>query len=145
EGGIIIALRRRDVRALNRRARAAMRGAGRLDGLELIVGEDGFSAGDVVVLRLNDSRRGVSNGDRGVVRTVGETALLVRIGDREVEFDREYLARKTVHGDPVIGHGYAVTGHVAQGLTTDRAFVLASDEMYREWTYTAMSHRSQSR
>jgi ATP-dependent exoDNAse (exonuclease V) alpha subunit len=38
-----------------------------------------------------------------------------------------------------VSHGYAVTGHVAQGLTTDRAFVLASDELYREWAYTAMS------
>jgi ATP-dependent exoDNAse (exonuclease V) alpha subunit len=144
DGGIIIALRRSDVRALNRLARATMREAGRLDGPELMVGEEGFSARDVVVLRLNDARRGVSNGDRGVVRAVGDTALLIRIGERDVELDREYLTRKTVHGDPVVAHGYAVTGHVAQGLTTDRAFVLASDEMYREWTYTAMSRGRQT-
>ena len=36
-------------------------------------------------------------------------------------------------------HGYAVTGHVAQGVTVDRAYVLASDGLYREWIYTAMS------
>ncbi len=74
-----------------------MRDAGRLHGDELACGEESICAGDVVVLRLNDPRRGVTN------------------------------------GDPVVAHGYAVTGHVAQGLTTDRAFVLASDELYREW------------
>ena len=52
---------------------------------------------------------------------------------------QDYLSRETAHGDAVIAHGYAVTGHIAQGLTTDGAFVLASDEMYREWAYTAMS------
>ena len=56
-----------------------------------------------------------------------------------MQLDSDYLARVTDHGDPVVAHGYAVTGHVAQGLTTDRAFVLASDELYREWAYTAMS------
>jgi len=65
--------------------------------------------------------------------------MLVTIGDRDVLLDQDYLSRETVHGDAVIAHGYAVTGHIAQGLTTDAAFVLASDEMYREWAYTAMS------
>ena len=36
-------------------------------------------------------------------------------------------------------HGYAITGHKAQGLTTDRAWVLGSDNLYREWGYVAMS------
>ena len=31
------------------------------------------------------------------------------------------------HGDPTLLHGYAMTGHVAQGLTVDHAFVLAGD------------------
>jgi conjugative relaxase-like TrwC/TraI family protein len=139
DGGIMIALRRTDVRTLNRLARIAMRDAGRLRGEELDCGEASISAGDVVVLRLNDPRRGVSNGDRGTVLAVGPGGLRVDIGGRVVELDAEYLSRFTNHGDPVVAHGYAVTGHVAQGLTTDRAFVLASNELYREWAYTAMS------
>ncbi|MDA0161263.1 relaxase domain-containing protein [Solirubrobacter ginsenosidimutans] len=138
-GGIMIALRRTDVRTLNRLARIAMRDAGRLHGEELFCGEESISAGDVVVLRLNDPRRGVTNGDRGTVVAVGHGSLQVDVGGRVVELDDEYLSRFTNHGDPVVAHGYAVTGHVAQGLTTDRAFVLASDELYREWAYTAMS------
>jgi hypothetical protein len=53
DAGIMIALRRTDVRALNRLARDAMRAAGRLRGDELVYGDVGISAGDVVVLRLN--------------------------------------------------------------------------------------------
>ena len=48
-----------------------------------------------------------------------------------------YLATAGRH--PAIQHAYAVTGHVAQGMTVDRAFVLGSPDMYREWGYTAMS------
>ena len=69
--------------------------------------------------------------------------MAIDIAGRVVRLDSEYLQRVTNHGDPVVAHGYAVTGHVAQGLTTDRAFVLASDELYREWTYTAMSRGRQ--
>ena len=31
-----------------------------------------------------------------------------------------------------------LTAHRAQGATVDRAFVLGSDELYREWGYTAL-------
>jgi conjugative relaxase-like TrwC/TraI family protein len=138
-GAIMIALRRTDVRALNRLARAAMAADGRLAGPELVCGGERFSAGDVVLLRQNDSCRGVANGDRGVVRSVDNDTLVVDVGGQLVTLDRAYLAQMTAHGDPVLAHGYAVTGHVAQGLTADRAFVLGSDSLYREWAYTAMS------
>jgi hypothetical protein len=36
-------------------------------------------------------------------------------------------------------HGYAGTAHIAQGITTGRAFVLGSDIAYREWGYVAWS------
>jgi hypothetical protein len=66
-------------------------------------------------------------------------ALVVDVGGRRLTLDREFLSQLTAHGDPVVSHGYAITGHVAQGLTAERAFVLGSDVMYREWVYTAMS------
>jgi conjugative relaxase-like TrwC/TraI family protein len=138
-GGIVIALRRSDVRSLNRLARALMLEEGRVAGAEIEVGGERFSAGDCVVLRLNDGRLGVANGDRGVVLEAAKDGLKVELGGRRVTLGPDYLTRMTVHGDPVVAHGYAVTGHVAQGLTAERAFVLASDLMYREWAYTAMS------
>jgi conjugative relaxase-like TrwC/TraI family protein len=138
-GGIMIALRRADVRALNALARDAMVAAGRVGGPELLCGGEPFAAGDVVVVRQNDARRAVANGDLGVVQAVHTASLDVDIRGRTVRLDGGFLTRQTVHGDPVLAHGYAVTGHVSQGLTADRAFVLGSDVMYREWAYTAMS------
>ena len=36
--------------------------------------------------------------------------------------------------------------HLAQGATVDRDFVLGSEELYREWGYTALSrHRKEAR
>src|SRR5206468_8812731 len=40
----------------------------------------------------------------------------------------------------------SLTAHAAQGATVDRAFVLGSDALYREWGYTALSrHRHEAR
>ena len=36
-------------------------------------------------------------------------------------------------------HGYAITGHIAQGLTVDDTYVLATDGIDREWAYVALS------
>jgi len=45
-----------------------------------------------------------------------------------------------------LDHGYAITAHRAQGATVDRTYVLGSEELYREWGYTALSrHKEQAR
>lgn len=49
----------------------------------------------------------------------------------------------TAHGEPTLAHGYALTAHVAQGSTVDRAYVLADDGLSREWAYTALSRGRQ--
>ena len=38
-----------------------------------------------------------------------------------------------------VDHGYAMTIHKAQGLTADQALVLATDDLYHEAGYTALS------
>jgi hypothetical protein len=61
-----------------------------------------------------------------------------RRGER-LHLDRRFLAEATDAGDPSLVHGYAITGHVAQGLTVDHAFVLAGEGIDREWAYVALS------
>ena len=136
---LMIAFRRADVRELNARARALMLQDGRLGRESLTVAHAEFAAGDRIVLRRNDRRRGVANGDRGTVLAVdiGQQTLDVAIGPRRVTLDDSYLAAGG--GRPAITHGYAVTGHVAQGMTVDRALVLGTDALFQEWGYVAMS------
>lgn len=44
-----------------------------------------------------------------------------------------------------LDHGYALTAHRAQGATVDATFVLGSDDLSREWGYTALSrHRDEA-
>jgi hypothetical protein len=54
------------------------------------------------------------------------------------------LRATTAHGTAAVEHGYAITGHASQGLTTDRAFVFAGLGSTREWLYTAMTRGRQN-
>jgi conjugative relaxase-like TrwC/TraI family protein len=139
EASLMIAFRRSDVADLNERAREALRRDGRLGPGRVIVRGADFSLGDHVVLRRNSRRHNVSNGDRGVV--VGLDAergeLDVRLRNRVVRLDHGYLDH--VAERPAIQHGYAVTGHIAQGMTVEKAFVLGTDSVFREWGYVSMS------
>ena len=67
------------------------------------------------------------NGERGGGgrRPREQGSLLLQCGGRQVVLDRDFLRARPSDGEPTLLHGYAITGHVAQGLTVDRAFVLA--------------------
>ena len=68
------------------------------------------------------------------------TVTVALDGGQRVDLDAAYL--EPGHLD----HGYALTAHRAQGMTVDRSFVLGSEELYREWGYTALSrHREEAR
>ena len=133
-GAVMIAHRRRDVADLNGRAHALMRAAGALGEDEVAAGGLRVSAGDHVMLRRNDRRLGVVNGERGIVVGVdaerGEVDVELR--GRTVRLDREY-----VEGSVTLG--YAITGHAAQGMTCSQTFVLATDGLSKEWAYVALS------
>jgi ATP-dependent exoDNAse (exonuclease V) alpha subunit len=138
---VMIAQRRADVGELNTLARARMREHGLLGPVEVELGGGGFAVGDQVVVKRNELRLGVMNGQRGEVVAVEPASGLIRIdvGGRQVDLDRRFLSGRTRDGEPTLLHGYAMTGHVAQGATVDRAFVLASEGMSREWAYVALS------
>ena len=141
EEALMIAHRRTDVADLNRRARDRMRDAGRLGVDEFDAGERSFAVGDRVTTTRNDRRLDVVNGQAGQLVAIADARITIELdrGDR-VEVPETYAR------DGHLDHGYATTAHRAQGATVDRAFVLGSDEIYREWGYTALSrHREEAR
>ena len=132
---VMIAARRSDVADLNARARHELRNAGVLGNDEVQVGRSAFSIGDSVMALRNDSHLGVINGTRGVVTGIDRDLRNVTIdtGRTSVTLPATYLDKGNLQ------HAYAITGHKAQGMTTDRCFVLADETLYREWAYVAMS------
>ena len=127
-----------EVRELNELARTRLRAAGALGddvAVQLDRGERTFAPGDRVMFLKNERSLGVKNGTLGVLEQASPERLAVRLDDgRSVAFDLKDYAH--------LDHGYAATVHKAQGVTVDRAHVLATPGMDRHAAYVAMSrHR----
>ncbi len=127
-----------EVRELNVAARGRMRNVGEL-GSDVAVkverGERQFASGDRIMFLRNERGLGVKNGTVGNVEQVTPHRMAVRTDDgRSVAFDTKDYA--------YIDHGYAATIHKAQGMTVDRAHVLATPGMDSHGAYVALSrHR----
>ncbi|WP_237237794.1 hypothetical protein [Sphingomonas melonis] len=83
----------------------------------------------------NERSLGVKNGTLGTIGRVSPEGMTVRLdGGREVTFAaKDYAA---------VDHGYAATFHKSQGVTVDRAHVLATPGMDRHSGYVGLSrHR----
>ena len=141
----MIAYRRADVAELNTVARALLDREGRLgrDRLRLDNGTE-LAVGDRILCTRNDRRLEIANGSRGTVSAVDreQRAVEVELDDhRRLTLPARYLDAGHV------AHAYALTGHKTQGLTLERAFVLADDRRaLREWGYVALTRaREQTR
>jgi Ti-type conjugative transfer relaxase TraA len=160
---VILAYTRDDVRDLNVLAREHMRAAGELRGADQVVqterGERAFAAGDRIMFQRNERGLGAREGERdsgvavknGTLGTVLEVAskgerLTVRLdgaagpGGPEGKDSQAvtFYTRDYAH----IDHGYAATVHKAQGVTVDRAHVLATPHMDRHAAYVGLTrHR----
>jgi conjugative relaxase-like TrwC/TraI family protein len=133
-GSVMLAYRRSDVDELNEAAHALMRQDGRLgEGALRLEGRE-FRPGDRVLCRRNDARLGVRNGTGGTVLDVEAAAITIR--DDTGSDHRLPLGYAAAH----LEHGYALTGHSAQGATLERAYVLLHDQGdLQEWGYVACS------
>jgi conjugative relaxase-like TrwC/TraI family protein len=142
---VMIAYRRADVAELNAVARALLEREGELGRERLRLGDGtDLAAGDRILCTRNDRRLTVANGSRGTVIGVESRRreLVVDLDDgRRVTLPAHYLDAGHV------AHAYALTGHKTQGLTVERAFVLADDQgALKEWGYVTLSRaREQTR
>ena len=95
-----------------------------------------FALGDRILTLTNDHRRGVINGERGIVTHVDPRAASVQFDTRQRHTTTIPAAYIDAGG---LDYGYAMTIHKAQGLTCDRAYVLGDEHLHREAAYTALS------
>lgn len=135
---IILAHTRAGAQAINNEARQRLAERGELQGerdYDTNRGRRAFAVGDLFLFLKNDRDMAVKNGTLGRVTEVGRGKISVVTDDG-----------RTIAVDPSsykdFDHGYALTVHKAQGLTVDRALVLASRGFDSHLTYVALSrHR----
>ncbi len=141
---IMLAYRRDDVRDLNLRTRAVRQAAGELGADFSVLTERGvraFAVGEQVYFLRNERSLGVKNGTLGTVERIaghvpGEGERLV------VRLDAGPVIGFDVKDYAHIDHGYAATVHKSQGVTVDRAHVLATSHMDRHAAYVGLTrHR----
>jgi hypothetical protein len=85
----------------------------------------------------NERGLGVKNGTLGTIERVSAQFMTVQTDDsRSVRFDLKDYNQ--------IDHGYAATIHKAQGMTVDRAHVLATPGMDAHGSYVALSRHRDS-
>jgi Ti-type conjugative transfer relaxase TraA len=137
---VMLAYTRDDVAALNGLARERMQGAGALGAdhvVETTRGTRLFAEGERVVFLRNERELSVKNGTLAVIEQLSDTRMGVRLDDgRQVAFDHKAYID--------LDHGYATTIHKSQGVTVDRAHVLASGYLDRHATYVALSRHRQA-
>ena len=158
ESRVMLASTRADVADLNQLARGRLQAAGALGSDHVVQterGERSFATGDRLMFLRNERGLGgnpggansvaVKNGTLGTLVVVesGGERLTVRLDGSGPEGsssgrDVTFYLRDYAHLD----HGYAATVHKAQGVTVDRAHVLATEMMDRHSAYVGLTrHR----
>jgi Ti-type conjugative transfer relaxase TraA len=148
EQAVMLAGRRDEVADLNHLARATRVAAGELDdATALTINGRSFAEGDRVLALRNrpvdrtdrDGRHLLRNGNRGTVIGIDHQAVELTVQldtGPAVKLPADYL------GDGHVDHGYAMTIHKSQGMTTGQSFVLASPDLARELGYVAASRHT---
>lgn len=137
---LILSHTRDEVQQLNSLARNRLREAGEL-GEDVTIrtgrGERAFAVGDRIMFLRNERSLGVKNGSLGYVESATGVRMGVQMDDgRTIAFDLKDYAE--------VDHGYAATIHKAQGVTVDRAYVLATSGLDRHAAYVALSRHRES-
>lgn len=135
---ILLAHTNRERQALNQAVREIRRAAGELGPEQVVEGAAGrldLAVGDRMIFLRNDAQLGVKNGSTGTLEGLRGSRLTVRLdGGERVQVDAAQYGH--------IDHGYAVTVHKAQGVTVDKAYLLATDTLDAQLSYVGLTrHR----
>lgn len=143
---IVLTYTREDVKTLNDMARELRKAQGEIGTDHLITtarGEREFAEQDRIYFLKNDRDLGVKNGSLGTIERIQDNMLVVRLD----KSDQKEKARTITFSTERYHHldrGYAATIHKAQGVTVDRAYILASKYMDGHATYVGLSRHRES-
>ncbi len=144
---LIIAIKNSDVDIINAGARALLKSAGALSGIEYVVknqdnhdkdnnnknnNSPSFMAGDRIVFKKSNKALGVNNGDFASLQSLNPTSFKAKLDNgKDIEFNpNEFSDFK---------HGYASTIYKAQGASIKDVYVFHDGFSTNRNTYVAMS------
>jgi conjugative relaxase-like TrwC/TraI family protein len=134
---VALAPTRREVARLNTTIREQLRTDGQIGPDAVIVsGEDDdrrYASGDLVIVTSNDHRAGLLNGTRATI-TAADPQQLSLCTD-----SGEQITVTTGWAADHLDHGYAMTVHKAQGLTTQVALLYGASALCQQASYVALS------
>jgi len=134
---IALACGRRDVARLNSAIRRQLQSSGQVGPDAVIVAgvlsDRGYANGDLVVVTRNDHRTGLLNGTRATVTHADPAQMSLRTEGGE------HVTVPTSWAGEHLDHGYAMTVHKAQGLTTGVALLYGTVALCQQAGYVALS------
>lgn len=112
---LILAVKNKDVAALNHGARQYLKSDGTLKGEEIAVDGNYYMQGDRILITKTDKNLGLVNGDLAVLTKLSTNKFTCNINDKEISFNpTEYNGFR---------HGYATTIFKAQGASIKDVYV----------------------
>jgi len=136
---LLLAYHRADVATLNFAARAHRHAQGRLQEVgqwQTVEGKINIALGDRILMRSNDRRKEVWNGDLGTVVALDKKGL-------QLKLDRG----QTITLPPTyqnIEYGYALTVHKSQGVTVNNSILYVNGKWDAHLSYVAWTRHRQS-
>jgi hypothetical protein len=98
-----------------------------------------FAMGDRIQFTAPNKELGVVNRELGTIEAINKDGFTVRLpeSNKSITFDPKAM--------PHIDHGYAVTSHSSQGLTTTRVIINVDSHMHPDLLNTRLAYVSTSR
>ncbi|MFK7974359.1 MAG: AAA family ATPase, partial [Rickettsiaceae bacterium] len=119
---VILAVRNKDVVALNHGVREYLKMNGKLTGEEIAVGGNHYMKGDRILITKTNKELGVINGDIAEIRAVSKDEFTIRFVSDNNENNKEISFNPSeYHG---FRHGYATTIFKAQGASIRDVYLL---------------------
>jgi conjugative relaxase-like TrwC/TraI family protein len=136
---VALASTREHAAALNAEIRRQLRAAERLgpdttsDATNSGTDQMGYAPGDLVIVTRNDHQVGLLNGTRATLASATPEQLTLRTDTGE------QVTVPTSWAGEHLDHGYAMTVHKAQGLTTSVALLYGTSTLTQQAGYVALS------
>jgi Ti-type conjugative transfer relaxase TraA len=112
---VILAVKNKDVLALNHGVREYLKQEGKLSGREFSLIDSFYMKGDKILITQTSKKLGLLNGDVGEITYVSEYKFIIKLGEKEISFDpAEYNGFR---------HGYASTVFKSQGSSIKDVYV----------------------